>query len=223
MSKGRTKAAEENDIQNSIAIRKWLMENKHKFKHGVSRSIPFSGVVFDRVEGSYFPANVGMEDPRYNRYSQYVYRLKNRGYLKYEPETVGGQSVWSVVESKIPADKLDYTGVRTHIPMAEEPKHAIQGNTTSLQKFQNEGKAFIEEELKNITVQFAVVHRKGMDFKLKNPTLYQLYKLGLTLNEIAEEDNGQATTVKQEGEADRVPEAESEPEGRQTLETENPF
>lgn len=174
-------------IQAATEIYQWIQENKHKFKNGVTASTMFSGAVTDYVdpEKRKFTDCITQEDPRYNRYVQLIGRMRATGVLRYKQETPSGKRVWSVNESILPPGTIDYTGVRTTIP---EPPKVIppKATTESLQKFHDEGKAFIEEELKQIKVSRVTIERKGVQIDFDDVTLYQLYKLGTALNEVTE-------------------------------------
>lgn len=222
----KAKAIIKQDIENAVAIYKWIEQNKHKYKNGVTQSTSFSGVVkyYDELnrEG-YYPADLHYPDPLSIKYTSHIARLKRNGYLRLQSETVNGPRTWSVNTNKLPVGAIDYTGVRTTIP--EPPKVLPPVNPTeSLQKFHDEGRAFIEEELKQITLEQAIVRRKGVVLNLIEPTLYQLYKLGMTLNEVTEPIDDEPANDKQEEQTlPDIPEAESEQEGGETVETFAPF
>lgn len=212
------------DIDNAVAIYNWIEQNKHKFKNGITQSTFFSGVVkYTAIDGSerYYSEHVHYPDPLAIKYTNHISRLKKTGYLKLAPETVNGPRVWSVNLAKLPVGAVNYTGVRTHIP---EPPKVVSPtvSTESLTKLRNEGKAFIEEELKQIKVDKCTICRKGMVFNLDDATLYQLYKLGLTLNEVTEAIEDEPEDDKQAEQTDDVLETEDDAEDTAT-ETVAPF
>lgn len=178
-------------INAAVEIYHWIEENKHKCKNGVTNSMMFADAVTDHLDPQHrrFSSMMTQDDPRYNRYLQMIARMRGNGILKLEKERPNGPRVYSVNEKILPPGTVNYTGVRTTIPMAEPkpPQVILPANPTeSLKKFHDEGRAFIEEELKNIALDRAVIRRKGVELHLDEPTLYQLYKLGLTLNEVTE-------------------------------------
>lgn len=201
-------------VDNLIAIYNWMQENKHKFKYGITRSIAFAHVVKNAKTGEYYPEGMRNGDPLYSSWCNLAASYKQRGYLRYQKELPGHPPVWSVNEQYLPPGVVTYTGVQTPIPLATEstPPEPAQPQPTTAQ-----GQAFVEEELKSITLEQATIKRKGLAMTLTEPTLYQLYKLGLILNEVTE-PNEEENAEEQAQELQSLPNPESEPEGETTRE-----
>lgn len=236
-TRGVSKAqVKEYTVQSAVNIYHWIEENKHKYPNGITNSLMFSQEVIDYFDGHHpsmrFPSDLKKEgSDRYLTYVRYIARLKNQGYLRYRQEQIGKPRTWSVNEAMLPLGTITYTGVKTPIPMNPEPEPEPNVALRALDKAtgQHEGKSFIEEELKNITLEQATIRRKGMAIALNQPTLYQLYKLGLTLNEISEpeEEHEPETPDPQQSSTelsfDRILDAESEQEDTPACETGLPF
>lgn len=237
ISKGQSrKQIQQYKLQSLKNIYDWMERNKHKFRYGVTSCSSFSGVVVDYLEGHNetmtFPECIKIDHPRYMVYNRLIHRMKADGLLKYEYDAGFGCKVWTVNEKKLPAGAVTYTGVQHTIPMESEPKPDPQMSAAlrALDKAagQNEGKAFVEEELKQITLDSAIILRKGISMELEKPTLYQLYKLGLTLNETTEpcEETYEHTDEEQTQPTPSLSDPESEPAYQETTpdsETTKPF
>lgn len=208
--------------RNAVAIYNWIEQNKHKYKRGITSSAMFSEVVVDSY-GEPYGKNMDIRESRYNAYCGQIMRMKRKGYLRQQVEVPGGPRVWSVNEEMLPAGTVTYTGVRNPIPMAEPPRVL---EPVSVAPTTEQAEAFVLEELKQIKIDCAVVHRQGVAMELDSPTLYQLYKLGQVLNEVTEpakEDNEQARVEQQEQELPSVPEAEDTPEYQTPSDSSAPF
>lgn len=186
MSRGMNKKTERYFGENALAIYEWMQSNKHKYKRGITKSIYFSGVVKDH-NGELYPSNIPSTNPDAYKYYQLVGRMRDRGYLYFRQEVPNGPRVWSVNEAMLPAGTATYTGVRTPIPMQEQPDPKDKVLEALVRtEGEHAGRAFVEEELKSISLDTAVMKRKGITLELEHPTLYQLYKLGQTLDELIE-------------------------------------
>lgn len=182
------------DEMNAVNIYHWIEQNKMNYPHGINSSTLFAHVV-QKVDmsGECFSLrlDLGADDPEYAAYVRYIGRLRRAGYIKFQQTTVNGKREWVVNEDKLPPGTVTYTGIRTNIPnppavvepVKEEPKAPVIIEPEAQPAPE---RAFIEEELKNITVAHVNICRNEASFVADNISLYALYKIGLALNETTE-------------------------------------
>lgn len=175
MSKDRT---EYYDTQ-ATNIYRWFEANKHRFKDGVTSSTFFSEVVEIPSEpGVYFPPHVRAQDPLSGKYYNVIMRMRRKGYIVFEPQEPGGPRVWRVVEAMLPTGTVNYTGVRQLIPTpvpTPAPAPAPAPHPEAAQ-------AFLDAELKAISIPYTMIRREGVLLELTDQNLYTIFKLGQILN-----------------------------------------
>lgn len=164
----------------------WIEENKHKYKHGVNNSRYFAHVVRMTEDPDRFYTNdLKVGTVEYNHYVQKISNYRANGYMRYEAPLPGEKKQWSVVESKLPAGTINYTGVRTTIPLEPPtPKPPVvlpPAQPVDKEKLRREGVEYIEEELKELWVNGAQLEHKYGVASFKRVSLYTLYKAALAL------------------------------------------
>lgn len=175
-------------VQNLVNIYNWIEANKHKFKNGITRTPMFSGVV-QLDTGGYFPDNIQTSDPLYNKYCNWMARYRRCGYIKFKQLELGKPKVIVVNEDLLPPGTVTYTGVKNS-PIVLSRAEALPAEPLELAEPQlsqaETGEQFVREELKNISVSAATLRRQGVAVELADVSLFALYKIGLTLNEVTE-------------------------------------
>lgn len=130
------------------------------------------------------------------RYSNLLSGLKNRGFLRYERELPKKPKVWSVNEAILPPGTVNYTGVRHTTPLAKEekPKPPV-----IIEPKEETCRAFWESELKSIKVQECILGNGDFNFtadiKLHDISLWDIYKLGLAMEQTVETRFGKECVV----------------------------
>lgn len=168
-----------------VPIYRWIESHKHEYKDGVKTSRSFSQVVprFPRGDETTFPALIRPNDADYASYTQLIYRLRRKGFLKFNPLEVGGKPVWSVNESILPPGVVTYTGVSYIIPLEEKPVSPVVAAPDEAE-LAKRGEKFVLAELKSIKVEYAILYSNlNAQVELKRVSLYDIYKLGLALQE----------------------------------------
>lgn len=196
--------------KNAVAIYKWIEENKWKYPKGITASTLFSGVVLRPSTNytEYYPADLQADSPLWTNYTQLIIRMRQAGYLRYEKPTPDAPCQWRVVEEMLPPGTATYTGVKQPIPTdstyTKNPPVVLEPSdelTKEAKKnIMTAARAFYEEELKSIPVEFCRLWKKRSggfcaNISLGDATAYDVYKLGLTLRDLApKEDDEKAQT-----------------------------
>lgn len=193
----------------------WIEENKHKTKNGVTSSSMFAHVVQRPGTDEHFTEGMPTDAPDMSQYYNLISRMKRKGYLIFEKERANGPHCWRVNEHKLPIGTVTYTGVKNYIPAplaepVEEPAPASQPSSPDPKAAQ----AFLDAELKAITIPYAMIKREGVLLELTDQNLYTIYQLGQILNANTEPYHEPETPQTQQpsSELPQLLRPESEPE-----------
>lgn len=156
----------------------FMQANKHKIDFSCSRDF---APAFTRPDGTHYD----LTDPVEMRsFINAISGFRMHDIFRYRREVPGGKRVWSV--NPVYVDK---TGVVTHIPMAELPKPPEilpPAPSVDENEIRSQAVAFIEEEMKKIKVSHANICYRGVALDMVDVSLYQLYKIGLTIDDVCD-------------------------------------
>lgn len=216
--------------ENLIRIKKFIEENQHKYRHGITKSTQFSGAMTLPGTNEFYPPQIKQTSPLYTRYCTRIHSYVKRGYLLRKRLTPNGPRQWVVNEQVLSGDK---TGVCHPIPFAsttpdatpkpiEEEGPKESPNQESKEKIEQRVEEFIMSELKSIKVRHALlVNNSKATIRLTNVTLYDIYKLGLSLEQTLGTEYVQPTLqpidddlLAHQDEAETLPASESMEQGK---------
>lgn len=167
-----------------VPIYEWLTAHKHEYRNGVTSSMLFAHVVPRNTSSGYFDS-VKDDTAEYRSFINLINGLKHNGFVRYQQEVPNKPKVWSVNEAILPPGTVQYTGVRQVIPLDKEEKKPEP--PTIIEPNKETCEAFFESELKSIKVQDCVLGNGSFNFTadvhLHDITLWDIYKLGLALEQ----------------------------------------
>lgn len=169
-----------------VPIYHWIEANKHKFRYGITRSKQFAHVLpLGDDTNECFPPDLKQGDPLYGKLGNHVSYLRRKGLLIYKKLAPNQPATWQVNESILPPGTVTYTGVQHVIPTPTEvvkPKAepvVIEPKVDPAEV----GAEFIANELKTIKLREATLaSRNKAMVQLTDVSLYEVYKIGLSLH-----------------------------------------
>lgn len=155
------------------------------------------------------PYNI-KDEVELSRFRTYAQRLQKWGILRHRQEEVRGPRRYSVNP-----EYLDKTGVLSPILIVPPATGPVVTGPHDDEKVRSQAISFIEEEMKKVQLELAVVHYAGANLEMTEVNLYQLYKIAMSIDNVCEKISTPILSDTPASHSEQNDDSEEETEGGQ--------